>query len=184
MKMYYQKLQKEKGQLLMSSQAGHSWIARADSWLARGLKSERLLADAQKHRLGGIDAKKPIADGAANLGVLKREVTLVVLLQSTKHLVHLPLGGGVEQDVGHVIPQVLAAVAESGESAIPRGAKLRLKDVSELLFADFGHNASFQGSRLSSRCDSIYMHSNHNNGSMSTPKPEQKLFQVSVSKIK
>ena len=132
------------------------------------LKPEGVLADAKKHRLRRIDAEKPVTDCAADFRVLVLEMALVVLLEDAEHLVHLPLVGRMEQDVGHVIPQILAAVAENGERTIPGRAEFRLQDVAELLFADFGHfEASFQGSELSSQRDSISIHSNHNNLVMS-----------------
>ena len=134
----------------MLSQAGHNRIARAgSSWLTRELKSECLLADVQEHRLGGVDAEKPISDSATNFGVLVLKMAPVVLFEGIKNLLDFPLVGGVQKHVGYIVPEVLATITEGGQGAIPGTAKLGLKDLTELLFIHSDHNTSFQGSVLS-----------------------------------
>ena len=182
MKIRYQKIRKEKGRApRLCCEARPDVVPRTSLRRIR-LKPELLLADAKKHRLCRVDAEKSVADGAADLRMLKLEMALVVLLQDTEYLVHLPLVSRVEQNVGHVVRQVRATIVEDGEGTIPGRTELRLQDVAELLFTDLGHKVSFQGSGLSSHHDSISMYSNHNNGPVSNAKPKTETQESFCSK--
>ena len=183
MKIHYQNIEKEKGRAPRLYCEARPGVMPRTSLRRIRLESEGLLTEAKKHRLRRVDTEKPVADGTTDLRVLVLKMASVVILDHGEHFVHIPLVSGMEQDVGYVVPQVRAAIAEDGERTVPGRAELRLQDVTELLFVDFGHKASFQGSGLSSQHDSTSRYSYHDNDSISNSKTKTETFQSFCSKI-
>jgi hypothetical protein len=84
-------------------------------------------AETKEHILGGVNTKKIIRNKAANFWMLVLKMAIIVFLQNFEDFFNLPFVAGVEQNVGHIIRLVLPIVAENGQGAIPRIAKLRLE---------------------------------------------------------